>query len=199
MLTKIRYHQIPGYDVSFPGVTSLIELFAEYKLIDSFIPKSDKRATIGTTAHRIIARISHGGHVDDREWYFLDLKVQSAVIAFLRWQKDTHFKAKESESLVYSLRFGIAGHPDAIGIIRPWWICIPDWKIGDINNIRVKYQTSAYAFCYLEMHPTRRINGLRAVHLDTEKAMYSEMSMTLEEAKCYFDEFVRMKMEVGVI
>ena len=198
-MVNIRYHQIPGYDVSFPGVTSLIELYAEYGLIDTYIPKSEKRATIGTTAHAIIARINQGGHVDDKEWLTLDTKAQSAVIAFLRWQKDTKFKAKESESLVYSLRFGIAGHPDAIGIIRPWWICIPDWKIGDVNNIRVKLQTSVYGLCYLEMHPRRRLDGFRAVHLDTEKATYQELIMTFQEGQYYFDEFIRMKQEIGIL
>jgi hypothetical protein len=199
MLTKIRYHDIPGYGVSFPGVTSLIELFAEYKLIDTFIPKSEKRATIGTTAHAIIARILSGGHVDKNEWNTLDPKTRGAVMAFLCWQKDTHFKAKETESLVYSLKYGIAGHPDAIGIIRPWWICIPDWKIGDVNNIRVKLQVPTYGFCYLEMHPRRRIDGFRGVHLDTEKATYHELIMGYEEGEHWFNEFIRMKREVGIL
>jgi hypothetical protein len=199
MPTTIRYHDIPGYDVSFPGITSLIALYAEYKLIDTFIPKSEKRAGIGTKASQLLDRILKGGHIDDKEWYNLDLKTQSAVIAALRWQKDTKFKSKESESLVYSLRFGIAGHPDTIGIIRPWWISVIDWKIGDINNIRVKLQVPTYGFCYLEMHPRRRIDGFRAVHLDTEKATYQELIMTYKEGQYYFDEFIRMKMEVGIL
>ena len=199
MLTEIRYHDIPGYDVSFPGVTSLIALFAEYKLIDTFIPKSEKRAGIGTKTSQLLDRILKGGHIDDKEWYELDIKTQSAVIASLRWQKATGFKPKESESLVYSLRFGIAGHPDTIGIIRPWWICVIDWKIGDINNIRVKLQIPTYGFCYLEMHPRRRIDGFRAIHLDTEKATYQELIMSYEEGEHWFNEFVRMKQEIGVI
>lgn len=185
--------------MSFPGITSLISLFAEYKLIDTYIPKSENRASIGTKAHEIIARSLQGGHVGKKEWNTLDPKTQRAVIAFLRWQKDTHFKAKQSESLVYSLKFGIAGHPDAIGIIRPWWICIPDWKIGDVNNIRVKLQTSAYGLCYMEMYPRRKISGFVAVHLDTETSTYSEMRMTLDEGKEYFERFIRLKKQVGII
>jgi len=199
MSTKIRYHEIPGYDVSFPGITSLIELFAEYKLIKTYIPKSVGRANIGTKAHEIIARIAKKGHIDDKEWYSLDPKTQNAVLAFLRWQKDTKFKGREVETLVYSLKYGLAGHPDIAGICRPWWLGIFDWKIGDINNIRVKLQIPVYGFCYLEMHPRRRLDGFRGVHLDTEKATYEELIMTFEEGKYWFNEFIRMKLEIGIL
>ena len=199
MLNQMRYHQIPGYDVSFPAITSLIALYAEYGLINTFIPKSDGRATIGTKTSQLLDKILKGGHIDDKEWKKLDLKTQNAVMAALRWQKDTGFKSKESESLVYSLRHGIAGHPDTIGIIRPWWICVIDWKIGDIDNIRVSLQIPTYGFCYLEMHPLRRIDGFRAVHLDTEKATYRERIIPYKEGQYYFDEFIRMKMEVGIL
>jgi hypothetical protein len=200
MLTKIRYHDIPGYGVSFPGVTSLIELFAEYKLIDTFIPKSETMATIGTTAHAIIARINKGGHVDENEWDTLDTKTQNAVLAFLCWQKDVGFKPRGVESLVYSLQFGIAGHPDADGICRPWYIGVFDWKLGDVHNIRTKLQVGAYGGCLAEMHPRRRrFDGFRGVHLDPLKATYEELIMSFEEGEYWFNEFIRMKMEVGIL
>ena len=195
----MRYHDIPGYGVSFPAITSLIQLYAEYKLIDTYIPKSNSRATIGTKTSQLLDRILKGGHIDDKEWGTLNLKTRRAVLAALKWQKATGFKPKESESLVYSLRFGIAGHPDTIGIIRPWWICVIDWKIGDINNIRVSLQIPTYGFCYLEMYPRRRIDGFRAVHLDTEKATYQERIIPYEEGEHWFNEFIRMKLQVGIL
>lgn len=185
--------------MSYPAITSLISLFAEYKLIDSYITKSISKANIGTIAHKMIDKILVGGHIKDKEWYKLDSRVQNAIIALLRWQKDTGFKCKGSEMLVYSHRFGIAGHPDAIGIITPWWITMPDWKTGDINNIRVKLQIPTYGFCYLEMHPRRRIDGFRGVHLDTEKATYEELIMTYEEGQHYFEQFIDMKLKVGIL
>jgi hypothetical protein len=49
------------------------------------------------------------------------------------------------------------------------------------------------------MHPRRRIDGFRAIHLDTEKATYQELIMSYEEGEHWFNEFVRMKQEIGVI
>jgi len=198
-MVNIRYHEIPGYDVSFPSVTSLIELYAQYGLINVFIPKSDNRASIGTTAHAIIARINKGGHVDDKEWDTLDKRTQSAVIAFLRWQKDTGFKPRICEELLYSLKYGLAGHADAIGTIKHS-VGVFDWKLGDIKCERVKYQLSAYGFLYLEQFPNRTLNrGFRGVHLDTETATYSEMIMDFDEASYYFRKFLAFKKEVGII
>jgi hypothetical protein len=119
-MVNIRYHEIPGFDVSFPSVTSLIELYAQYGLIDVYIPKSENMANIGTAAHEIVARINKGGHVGEKEWSTLDQKTLNAVLAFLRWKKDVGFKPRGVEKLVYSLNFGIAGHPDSDGICRPW-------------------------------------------------------------------------------
>lgn len=199
MTTRIRYHDIPGHDVSFPSITSLIGLYAEYKLINTFIPKSEKRRGLGTKSHKVISYIMRGGHINDSQWPKLEPETQNAVIAVLRWQKDVHFTPTKVEFLVYSLTHGIAGHPDVAGIIRPWWLCINDWKLGDIHNIRVKLQIPTYGFCHLEMNPLRRIDGFRAVHLDTETANYEEMIIPFDEGEHWFHEFIRMKEEIGII
>lgn len=199
-MTNIRYYEIPGHGVTLPAITSLIELFAEYKLIDCFIPKSVGMANIGTKAHALIARINKGGHVTDEEWPTLNLKTQNAVLAFLRWQKDVGFKPREVESLVYSLTWGIAGHPDASGICKPWYIGVYDWKLGDIYNIRVKLQVPTYGFCIAEMYPRRRKpDGFRAVHLDPIKATYEELILSYDEGEYWFHEFIRMKLQVGIL
>ncbi len=195
----IRYHEIPGYDVSFPAVTSLIELFNEYKFINSFIPKSENRANIGTQAHDIIARINQGGHIEKEEWNSFNSDIQNAVTAFIRWKKATGFKPRLNEQLLYSLKYGIAGHVDSIGTIKRS-VGVFDWKLGDIYNIRVKYQISVYGFLYLEMFPSRTLNeGFRAVHLDSKTATYDEIKITMEEAEQYFNEFIKFKQEVGII
>ena len=190
---------IPDLGISLPSITSLIELYAEYGLIDTYIPKLSSKTRIGSSTHEIVARIMLGGHIDENEWNTLDRPTKNAVMASQRWKKDTKFRPKEVESMVYSLEWGIAGHPDIIGIIPPWWICVNDWKTGDIDNIRVKLQIPTYGFCYLEMHPRRRLDGFRAVHLDTQKGTYSELLMSVEEGQHYFNEFIRMKKEVGIL
>ena len=201
MLTNIRYHSIPGHNgLTFPGVTSLIELFAEYKMIDTYIPKSENMATIGTTAHALVARINKRGHIGDKEWGTLGIKEQNAVLAFLRWQKAVRFKPREVESLVYSLKFGVAGHPDASGVCRPWYIGVFDWKLGDVNSIRTKLQVGTYGGCFAEMHPRRRnFDGFRGIHLDPLKANYEELIMTFEEGQHWFHEFIRMKLQIGIL
>lgn len=200
MLTNLRYHKIPGQNgMSFPAVTSLIELFAEYGLIDTYIPKSEKRAGIGTLVHKIINEILKGGSVNLDQWTNLDWKTQNAIIAFLRWQKDTGFKPRICEELIYSLKYGLAGHTDAIGTIKQS-VGVFDWKLGDIKNERVKYQLSAYGFLYLEQFPNRTLNrGFRGVHLDTETATYKEMILSYEEGREYFERFLSFKREVGII
>jgi len=120
-------------------------------------------------------------------------------LAFLRWQKDVGFKPREVESLVYSLKFGVAGHPDAIGTIKQS-VGIFDWKLGDVFGDRIKYQLSVYGFSYLEMHPDRTLNrGFRGVHLDPLKATYKELIMSFEEGQHWFHEFIRMKLQIGIL
>lgn len=199
MLTRIRYVQIPGYDISFPAVTSLIEIYAEFGLIDTYIPKSEGRSQLGTKTHKVVSHIMKGGHITDEQWPKLGTEAQNGVLAALSWQKAVGFKPKAVEFLVYSLKHGIAGHPDVAGICRPWWLGIFDWKIGDINNIRVKLQVPTYGFCYLEQNPLRKLVGFRAIHLDTKNATYEELIIPFDEGEHYFNEFLRMKKEVGII
>ena len=200
-MREIRYNKIPGHGhATLPGITSMIALYADCGMLgDNFIPKSETGAIIGRQSHDVIKRINEGQKIGIGEWNGLPEKTRNAVKAFLRWKKAVGFIPRLSETLVYSLKYGIAGHVDAIGTIRPKILTVCDWKLGDIHNERILMQIPTYGFCYLEMFPRRKIYGFGGVHLDPLTGNYEEIRMSLDEGWNHFQEFLRLKIEVGIV
>lgn len=194
----LEYVDIPEYGISLPRITSLIGLFTDYKMVNEYAPKSDKAAREGTMIHDSINSINNGKKYSAGEWYSLPEAVRNAVKGYLLWQRDVSFKPKMSEVTVYSLKYGIGGHVDCVGLARGYAV-LADWKSGDIHNDRVKMQLAAYGTCYLEMFPRRKIGGFMAVHIDKQKVSYEYYVMPPDEANTHFQKFIQMKREVGIL
>lgn len=193
----LEYMDTPA-GIAVPRITSLINLFASFGLVEEYVTKGKVAGEEGTLIHDIVNRIDHGESIATHEWYSYPEGVRNAVKAFIRWKKDTGFKPKMSEITVYSLKHGIGGHLDSIGLIdRRVALC--DWKSGEIDNERVRLQLAAYGFCYLEMYPRRTVSGFSAVHLNKKTGLYKHYVMLPDEADQYFQTFLDYKAQIGVI
>lgn len=198
----MQYHEVEVSEGKFfllPRCTSVLDELQKHELIPGRVWKSESAAYIGRQSHDLIRRINRGGVIERPEWWSLPEKTKNAVRAYLAWKKATGYRSRHSEVSLYSLVWGVSGTADDIGTIKRF-VTICDWKLGDIHSERVKYQLVIYGFLYLEMWPSRTLNGgFRGVHLDRDNATFDEVIIPLDEGREYFKKFLAMKHLVGIL
>ncbi len=183
--------QHKGREVILWSVTSRIEIFNELGMFGNIKKyyNTEEAQWIGDQSHDYIARLSQGERILEDEWNALDPRIQTVILAFMRWKKKVGFKAKFTELEVHSFRYMYAGKLDAIGY-ADGELGLYDWKTGFMDVERVKMQLVLYLYAYLETFPNRVIRQLRGIHFDKKSGEFDEIIITIEEAKKIFETFL---------
>jgi hypothetical protein len=197
----MKFHDVAinGETFSLPSCTGIIELARERGMLvgDQWLTWNEEGLGFGTQIHKLIAFILQGAVIPKEDWATYEETERQCLRAFKRWWDFTSFKPRAAEFELYSIAYGVVGHPDAIGTIKQH-VELIDWTTGAVNTGKL-LQLGFYYLAYKETYPRRTIRGARAVHLDKQTGDFNQKLLTEADLQGYAQDFVKIREEIGVI
>lgn len=142
-------HTYTREGVVVPSVTQALSVIAAYDGIPPAVLQ--KAAERGTAVHKAIEL-----HLqDDLDEASLDPEIASYFYAYWKFERETGFKPRHAEALVYSAKYGYAGTLDLEGDLHRK-AAIIDTKTTRQLMPSTGPQTAAYEAAFKEQHQSRR-------------------------------------------
>jgi hypothetical protein len=202
---SMRFYDVnvDGRDISLASVTTIIDQINEkghagkplwkFNLEDARIRGNDVHSFVNNF---LITR----DQLTPEEFNSKPIKTQNCMRAFTRWWlSNDNMTVRHIEYRLINLEEMFAGTADLVAYFRKKrGVYITDWKTGfpiEVNHIM---QISAYVMTYNLMHPRRKIDGGIIVYLDGNTSLASEKVLSFNECKFHYQEFIRLKKEVGI-
>uniref|UniRef100_A0A6M3J3U1 Putative DNA recombination protein n=1 Tax=viral metagenome TaxID=1070528 RepID=A0A6M3J3U1_9ZZZZ len=189
-----RFYDIttPQGQITFPSVTSVIGFYNPDKI---WLERAEKAIETGKVVHSILDRLSKGGSLKSDEWESLPEEVRQSVRAYIRWQRESHYKPLYGEIVVYSLKYEYATTIDTVGFFGRKG-AIGDWKTGTIFKPEsVEMQVVAGKRAYLEMYPHRKLDIMFWLELNKKTGYFTDHRIQNEREDELFAKFLGMKKQ----
>ena len=159
--------------------------------------KKEGAATIGRDAHdwveaHIKAQIEFGPDPDPPRFP----ESQSAVDAYLSWEREHHVQYLQSERKIYSRLHQYAGTLDIIAIVDGKRSLI-DLKTSNSPRIEYFLQTAAYAFAWEEEMPDEPLEDRFILMLGKTKASFDVVERGVESVARDMKAFMACKVVAG--
>lgn len=178
MIGEDRYYEVTeGCD--YPSVTTILdapekpwlEAWRNRVGHDEAVKIAGEAATRGKRVHKLVAQMLRGHPVDMKQWQNLSDAKRNALQAFVRFKKDTGYKAIVVEKAVYSHTYLYAGTLDTYGRTGDGLGIICDWKpvLREDHDLQV----IAYGMAFNEMFPSLPLDDMWVVELSQKDGNYN--------------------------